>query len=81
MASLMRQRCVNSKLLGFYVLNISGSNQKNTEHLFLHERDSCGSLTTESQKLSMLFSTLRNPSRPVRLADVNGSHVADNSPG
>src|SRR5580704_18601959 len=42
-------------------------NQKNMERLFLHERGSCGSLTTDSQKLSMLFTTLRNPSRSTGL--------------
>src|ERR1700720_1209158 len=42
-------------------------NQKNMEWLFLHERDSCGSLTTVSQKPSMLFTTLRNPSRSTGL--------------
>jgi hypothetical protein len=42
-------------------------NHRNLEGLFLHERPSCGSLTTDSQKLSMLFTTLRNPSRSTGL--------------
>src|ERR1700676_2434127 len=42
-------------------------NQENMESLFLHERVSRGSLTTDSQKLSMLFTTLRNPSRSTGL--------------
>src|ERR1700676_2146786 len=37
-------------------------NKKNLECLFFHERVSCGNLTTDSQKLSMFFTTLRNPS-------------------
>jgi hypothetical protein len=42
-------------------------NHKNLERLFLHERSSCGNLTTDSQKLSMLFTTSRKPSRPTGL--------------
>jgi len=42
-------------------------NQKNVEWLFLHERGSRGSLTTDSQKLSILFTTVRNPSRSTGL--------------
>jgi hypothetical protein len=42
-------------------------NQKNLERLFFHERASRGNLTTDSQKLSMLFTTLRNPSRSTGL--------------
>ena len=42
-------------------------NQKNLKWLFLHERASRGNLTTDSQKLSMLFTTVRNPSRPTGL--------------
>ena len=30
-------------------------------------RQSCGNLTTDNQKLSMLFTTSRNPSRPTGL--------------
>src|SRR6202022_1737303 len=42
-------------------------NQKNLECLFCHQRSSRGNLTTDSQKLSMLFTTLRNPSRSTGL--------------
>src|ERR1700682_2421247 len=42
-------------------------NHKNLECLFFHERVSLGNLTTDSQKLSMLFTTLRNPSRSTGL--------------
>ena len=42
-------------------------NHKNLAHECFHERGSCGNLTTDSQKLSMLFTTLRNPSRSTGL--------------
>jgi hypothetical protein len=42
-------------------------NHKNLERLFPHERGWCGNLTTDSQKLSMLFTTSRNPSRSTGL--------------
>src|ERR1700682_4877168 len=42
--------------------------QKNLERLSFHERASRGNLTTDSQKPSMLFTTLRNPSRSTGLA-------------
>ena len=42
-------------------------NQKNLECFFFHERASDGNLTTVNQKLSMLFTTSRNPSRPTGL--------------
>src|SRR6202035_4209496 len=42
-------------------------NQNNVDRLFFHKRTSCGNLTTDSQKLSMLFTTLRNPSRSTGL--------------
>ena len=42
-------------------------NQKNLQRLFAHELAWCGSLTTDNQKLSMLFTTVRNPSRPTGL--------------
>src|ERR1700737_5484078 len=45
-------------------------NQKNLECFFFHERASDGNLTTVNQKLSMLFTTSRNPSRPTGLCDV-----------
>src|ERR1700683_1492584 len=38
-------------------------NQKNLKRMFLHERASRGNLTIDSQKRSMLLTTLRNPSR------------------
>src|ERR1700732_5067779 len=41
--------------------------QKNLERFFFHKRGSCGNLTTDSQKLSMLFTTSRKPSRPTGL--------------
>src|SRR5580704_860703 len=41
--------------------------QKNLECLLFHERGSRGNLTTDSQKLSILFTTSRNPSRPTGL--------------
>src|ERR1700678_1094991 len=41
--------------------------QKNLERLSVHERASRGNFTTDSQKLSMLFTTLRKPSRPTGL--------------
>src|ERR1700722_10208242 len=42
-------------------------NEENLNRLFLHEFTSRGNLTTESQKLSILFTTVRNPSRPTGL--------------
>src|ERR1700677_2144170 len=42
-------------------------NDKNLERLLFHERGSRGNLTTDNQKLSMLFTTSRNPSRPTGL--------------
>src|SRR6266446_7110337 len=38
-------------------------NQKNLQCLSFHNLPSRGNLTTDSQKLAMLFTTLRNPSR------------------
>src|ERR1700688_3688228 len=42
-------------------------NQKNLECFVVHERASRGNLTTDSQKLSMLFTTSRNPWRSTGL--------------
>src|ERR1700730_13000703 len=42
-------------------------NHKNLECFFFHERASRGNLTTDSQKLSMLFTTSRNPLRSTGL--------------
>ena len=42
-------------------------NKKDLESLFCHALTSRGNMTTESQKLSMLFTTVRNPSRPTGL--------------
>lgn len=42
-------------------------NQKNLDCFFFQERTSFGNSATHSQKLSMLFTTLRNPSRSTGL--------------
>src|ERR1700689_5457413 len=41
--------------------------RKDLESFFRHALTSRGNLTTDSQKLSMLFTTMRNPSRPTGL--------------
>src|SRR5579863_8577970 len=42
--------------------------QENLDCLLLHDRYSRGNLTTDNQKLSMLLTTLRNPSRSTGFA-------------
>ena len=42
-------------------------NQQNMGGPFIHAHGTLGSLTTDSQKLSMLFTTFRNPSRSTGL--------------
>jgi hypothetical protein len=47
---------------------INENYKERTDRAVLHEGGSCGNFTTVSQKPSMLFTTLRNPSRSTGLA-------------